>query len=58
MFIHGISIFIISPIVGWVRDYTQDYIITFHVLTFFMALCAVPWVMEMVYVKLAKKNKH
>lgn len=57
MFMEGVIIFIVGPFVGWIRDYTQSYIITFHCLTFAMALCAIPWVIEMTWIKIRKGNK-
>ncbi|XP_055844453.1 monocarboxylate transporter 9 [Episyrphus balteatus] len=57
MFLQGNIMFLIGPIVGYVRDRTQDYALTFHCLNFFMALCVFPWIMEMIYVKCRKQNK-
>lgn len=55
MFIQGIIMFVFAPIVGKVRDMTQDYIITFHCLTLAMAFCVIPWMAEMIWLKV-KKN--
>lgn len=49
--------FIIGPIVGYLRDKTQDYILTFHVLNGFMAACAVPWLIEIFIVWFRHKNE-
>lgn len=46
MFLQGNIMFAIGPFIGWIRDATQSYEITFHCLTLAMALCAVPWIIE------------
>lgn len=56
MFLQGNIMFAVGPLVGYLRDLTQDYIVTFHCLNFFMALCAVPWLIEIVCVKFRRKN--
>uniref|UniRef100_A0A0A1WGI3 Monocarboxylate transporter 9 n=1 Tax=Zeugodacus cucurbitae TaxID=28588 RepID=A0A0A1WGI3_ZEUCU len=55
MFLQGNIMFAIGPLVGYLRDLTQDYIVTFHCLNFFMALCALPWLIEIVCVKFRRK---
>jgi hypothetical protein len=47
--------FAFGPIVGYIRDATQNYEITFHCLTLFMALCAIPWILEIIYFN--RKNR-
>lgn len=54
MFAQGLVIFTIGPIVGWVRDVTQSYVLTFNLLTLAMAACAVPWLIEMLIVNKRK----
>ncbi|XP_011203888.2 monocarboxylate transporter 9 [Bactrocera dorsalis] len=56
MFLQGNIMFAVGPLVGYLRDLTQDYIVTFYCLNFFMALCAVPWLMEIVCVKFRRKG--
>ncbi|XP_054747128.1 monocarboxylate transporter 9 [Anastrepha obliqua] len=56
MFLQGNIMFAIGPLVGYLRDRTRDYILTFHCLNFFMALCAVPWLLEIVFVKFRMKK--
>lgn len=57
MFTQGNAMFLIGPIVGIIRDKTQDYILVFHILNAFMILCAVPWVIEVLIVKFRRRNK-
>uniref|UniRef100_A0A1A9W694 Major facilitator superfamily (MFS) profile domain-containing protein n=1 Tax=Glossina brevipalpis TaxID=37001 RepID=A0A1A9W694_9MUSC len=57
MFLQGNIMFIIGPAVGYLRDRTQDYVLTFHCLNFFMALCAVPWILEIIFVKFRRRTK-
>lgn len=49
LFIQGVLSFLLSPLIGWVRDITQSYIICFHTLSFILALCAIPWIIELVW---------
>lgn len=46
MFTQGFVMIAIGPLIGWVRDYTQDFGITFSLLTLSMAACAVSWLVE------------
>lgn len=46
MFLQGNIMFVVGPFIGWIRDATQSYEITFHCLTVAMAMCAVPWLLE------------
>ncbi|XP_062125399.1 uncharacterized protein LOC133838342 [Drosophila sulfurigaster albostrigata] len=46
-----------GPIVGYIRDRTQDYILVFHILNVFMALCAFPWVIEVLIIKFRRRSK-
>ncbi|XP_067616113.1 monocarboxylate transporter 7 [Eurosta solidaginis] len=55
MFLQGNIMFAIGPVVGYLQDQTKDYIITFHCLNFFMALCAVSWLIEMFCLKFRRK---
>ncbi|XP_055370805.1 monocarboxylate transporter 7 [Condylostylus longicornis] len=55
MFLQGNITFLIGPFVGYIRDVTHSYPITFHCLNFFMAACAVPWLIEIAIIKLKKK---
>ncbi|XP_033171831.1 monocarboxylate transporter 7 [Drosophila mauritiana] len=57
MFIQGNAMFLIGPIVGFIRDKTKDYIFVFHILNGFMILCAAPWVLEVLIVKFRRRNK-
>ncbi|GAB0097094.1 uncharacterized protein DMENIID0001_126920 [Sergentomyia squamirostris] len=58
MAISGAIGFIIGPISGYVRDATKSYAIFFNFLTLCMAFCAVPWILEILYVKCRKKELH
>lgn len=57
MFTQGNGMFLIGPIVGYIRDRTQDYILVFHILNVFMAMCAVPWIIEVLIVKFRRRSK-
>lgn len=57
MFLQGNIMFAIGPLVGYLRDQTQDYILTFHCLNFFMALCAFPWIIEIIFVRFRRRTK-
>lgn len=56
MCLSGNIAFIIAPFIGWIRDVTQSYIICFHSLTFLMALCAVPWLIEIIWLKIYSRK--
>ncbi|XP_036337001.1 monocarboxylate transporter 13 [Rhagoletis pomonella] len=56
MFLQGNITFAIGPLVGYLHDQTRNYVLTFHCLNFFMALCFVPWVLELVCVKFRRKK--
>lgn len=51
MFLQGNLMFILGPIVGWIRDTTQSYVILIHCLQFFMSLCVIPWLIEIVWLR-------
>lgn len=53
----GNCAFLIGPIVGWIRDITQSYVICFHSLTFIMCLCAVPWFIEIALLQICHKKR-
>ncbi|TMW49112.1 hypothetical protein DOY81_005795 [Sarcophaga bullata] len=57
MFLQGNIMFAIGPVVGYLRDKTQDYVLTFHCLNFFMGLCAFPWILELIFVKFRRRTK-
>ncbi|KAH8275744.1 hypothetical protein KR026_004448, partial [Drosophila bipectinata] len=57
MFTQGNAMFLIGPIVGFIRDKTKNYLLVFHILNGFMILCAVPWVIEVLIVKFRRRNK-
>lgn len=57
LFCKGNFYFLISPIIGWIQDSTQSYVICFNSLTFILALCAVPWIFEIIWFRLkSRKN--
>lgn len=58
MFIQGNLIFLMSPTVGWIRDITQSYVIYYHSVTIIMAICAVPWIIEILWFKLYPREKN
>lgn len=49
MFFQGNFAFLIGPFIGYVRDVTKSYIICFNSLTFIMCLCAIPWLIEAIW---------
>ena len=58
MFLQGNVMFVIGPIIGFIRDVTKNYQLSFHCLSFVMACCVIPWIIEMCYLKhAAKKDK-
>lgn len=57
MFFQGNLMFLLGPIVGWIRDKTQSYVLLVYCLQFFMSLCVIPWIIEIVWLRLkARKN--
>lgn len=49
--------FLLGPIVGWIRDKTQSYVLLVHCLQFFMCLCVIPWLVEIVWLRVkTRKN--
>ncbi|KAH8291650.1 hypothetical protein KR018_010117, partial [Drosophila ironensis] len=56
MFTQGNAMFLIGPIVGLIRDKTQNFILVFQILNGFMMLCAVPWLIEVIIVKFRRRN--
>ncbi|XP_053680188.1 monocarboxylate transporter 7 [Anopheles nili] len=57
MFLQGNITFAIGPIVGYIRDVTGSYTVSFHCLTLVMALCVVPWFFEICYYRLKRKAR-
>uniref|UniRef100_A0A182W0Y1 Major facilitator superfamily (MFS) profile domain-containing protein n=1 Tax=Anopheles minimus TaxID=112268 RepID=A0A182W0Y1_9DIPT len=57
MFLQGNITFAIGPIVGYIRDVTGSYTISFHCLTLVMALCVIPWFFEICYYRLKRKAR-
>uniref|UniRef100_A0A182IPW6 Major facilitator superfamily (MFS) profile domain-containing protein n=1 Tax=Anopheles atroparvus TaxID=41427 RepID=A0A182IPW6_ANOAO len=55
MFLQGNITFAIGPLVGYIRDVTGSYTISFHCLTLVMALCVIPWFFEICYYRLKQK---
>lgn len=51
MFLQGILSFFLGPLIGWIRDATQSYEIGFLSLSFILGLCAVPWLMEILWLR-------
>lgn len=49
MFLQGNLMFLISPIFGWIRDFTQSYVICFNTLTLLMCMCVIPWIIEIIW---------
>lgn len=56
MFLQGNIMFIIGPIIGYLRDVTGSYVTAFHALSVIMAFCVVPWLFEILYKKKNKKS--
>ncbi|XP_035892105.1 LOW QUALITY PROTEIN: monocarboxylate transporter 1 [Anopheles stephensi] len=57
MFLQGNITFAIGPIVGYIRDVTGSYTVSFHCLTLVMALCVIPWFFEICYYRLKRKAR-
>ncbi|CAO1399339.1 unnamed protein product [Diamesa hyperborea] len=58
MFLQGNIMFIIGPVIGYLRDITGSYTIAFHSLAFVMAAgCVIPWFYEVCYYKFYKKTQ-
>lgn len=58
MFLQGNIMFVIGPVIGYLRDITGSYIIAFHSLAFVMAAgCVIPWFYEICYYKFYKKKE-
>jgi MCP family monocarboxylic acid transporter-like MFS transporter 9 len=57
MFLQGNIMFIIGPIIGYIRDVTGSYITAFHALSAVMAACVIPWLLEIFY-KRKKKGQN
>lgn len=58
MFFQGNFVFLLGPIVGWIRDVTQSYVIFINCLQFFMCLCAIPWIIEMIWTRVISKKSN
>ncbi|XP_059618542.1 monocarboxylate transporter 9 [Phlebotomus argentipes] len=56
MAISGFIGFVVGPISGYIRDATRSYPIFFHSLNLCMALCAVPWILEVLYLKFLRRK--
>ncbi|XP_055300651.1 monocarboxylate transporter 14-like [Sitodiplosis mosellana] len=52
MFFQGNFAFLVGPFIGYVRDVTKSYIICFNSLTFIMSLCAIPWLLEAIWLRM------
>ncbi|XP_068626674.1 monocarboxylate transporter 9-like isoform X2 [Battus philenor] len=51
----GISL-TVGPMIGFIRDYTGNYVIAFIMLTMCNILCVVPWTIEAIWKYLRNKN--
>ena len=49
MFLHGNIMFLMGPVVGYIRDVTKSYDVSFYCLSTLMAGCAIPWIAEIIY---------
>lgn len=45
-----------GPIVGWIRDFTQSYVIFIHATQFYIILCVVPWLIEIIWSKMKSRK--
>lgn len=57
MFFQGNLMFLLGPVVGWIRDKTQSYVLLVHCLQFFMCLCVIPWLTEIVWLRVKARKK-
>lgn len=57
MFLQGNFQFVFGPITGWIRDTTQSYVAFVLSIQFFMAVCVVPWIIEIIWIRLQSKKK-
>lgn len=58
MFFQGNLMFLLGPIVGWIRDITQSYILLVYCLQFFMSLCVFPWLIEIVWLRVKARKSN
>lgn len=56
MFMQGLTLLILGPLIGWLRDHTASYAITFNWLNVIMVLCAIPWTIEIIIIKIRNKS--
>ncbi|KRT80452.1 membrane transporter [Oryctes borbonicus] len=42
----GILFFVMGPVVGWIRDFVSDYVITLHILNILTYATAISWLTE------------
>lgn len=41
---------------GWIRDVTHSFFVCFNSLSFIMSLCAVPWIIEIIWLRFYPKK--
>lgn len=51
MFLQGNIMFLIGPVVGYIRDVTKSYDVSFYCLSCVMAFCVIPWIVEIIYLQ-------
>lgn len=56
IFFTGIFFFILGPVNGVIRDATNSYIVCFHMLTGILAICIIPWTIEIVWTRLRTRK--
>lgn len=54
MFMQGMVLFVFTAIVNKIGSVFDDDIIVFHCLTLVMSFCVIPWVAEMIWLKVKK----
>lgn len=55
IFINGIFAFVFGPIVGWIRDITQSYLLFYLSLQIVSGFCIIPWITELIWFKKSSK---
>lgn len=52
MFVQENIVFLIGPLIGYIRDATKSYFICFNTLTFIMSLSAISWLCTALWLRL------
>lgn len=47
--IKGVSVITLGQLLGWIRDLTQSYTISFHIQNILLSIVMITWIVEMTY---------